>query len=236
MKSINTIKESKFMKNLISKFLFLSLFVGLIFTASSADAAKKLLPIIKDGFDTYVNGSVVGQDGWTNYTNGDNFIVQNTTAYKSKKALHNNSLGDSVVTKSGASLSDGEQTVYIRTENRSNWGLYQDGNAQVRLSQGQSFQSSIFTAVSFKSDGNVAYYDPISDSYKNFDTYNDNQWTKLTIEWRSSDKTARYQVNNGTWTNWQTFKNSASFTTFDNVGFDFDLPGGSGGVYFDALQ
>lgn len=110
-----------------------------------------------------------------------------------------------------------------------------DGNAQVRISQGQSFVSSIFVAVSFKSDGNVAYFDPAV-GYTNFATYTDNKWNKLVIEWRSSDKTARYKINNGKWTNWLTFVNAASFTTFDNIGFDFNLPSGSGGVYFDTLK
>src|SRR3989344_2266341 len=112
------------MKKLIGRLLFLSLFFGLIFTAHQADAAKKWLPIIKDGFNAYTNGSIVGQGGWTNYANGDNFIVQNTTAYKSKKALYNNSIGDSVIRKSGTPLPNGKQVIYVKTVDRLNWGLY----------------------------------------------------------------------------------------------------------------
>ncbi len=57
----------------------------------------------------------------------------------------------------------------------------------------------------------------------------------MEIEWRSSDKTARYKINNGIWTDWHAISGSKIFTDFDNVGFDFDLPSGSGGVYFDTL-
>lgn len=220
--------------------VFLFLLISLLFTVSPietiAQKPNALQSIIQDNFNSYVDGSIVGQGGWTNYANGSNFIVQGTTVREGTKALHNNSLADSVITKTGTALTDGRQAVYVRTENRSNWGLYPDGNIQIRVSKGQSFASSIFVSVSFKSNGNVAYYDPVSGVYQNFATYRDNRWTLLQIEWRSSDKTARYKVNNGKWTNWTTFNNAASFTDFDNVGFDFVLPSGSGGVYIDTLK
>lgn len=218
---------------LLSSLLSLVLF-GLLFFVSSVEAG--LSQIVVDDFNTYEIGSVVGQGDWASYARGENFIVQDSVAFDDKKALYNNFFGDSVVTKTGEPLPDGRQAVYVRTENRLKWGSYADGNTQVRISKGQSFASSIFAAVSFKGDGNVAYYDPIADVYRNFDTYDDNEWTLLEIEWRSSDKKARYRVNKGEWTQWQSFRGSGSFTDFDNIGFDFVLPSGSGGVYFDALH
>ena len=71
--------------------------------------------------------------------------------------------------------------------------------------------------------------------YINFATYNDDEWTLLEVEWRSSDTRARYRVNNGTWTDWYIFANTASFTGFDYVNFDFYLPSGSGEVYVDNI-
>lgn len=189
--------------------------------------------IINDNFNTYVNGSIIGQGGWTNYSNGDNFIIQSSTVNEGPKALYINSVADSVITKTGNSLTDGRQKIYIRTQDRTNWGQYPDGNVQVRVSQGQPHVSNIFAAVSFKKDGNVAYYDPIGDVYTNFAIYNDNEWVLLEIEWRSSDNTARYRINNGTWTAWGTFAGSALFTDFNSVGLDhYSAPGG---VYFDTL-
>lgn len=219
-----------------SFYLVLPLTISILLLASSAEAARKLQPIVKDNFNKYTNGSILGQGGWTNYANGSNFVVQGNTVREGTKALHNNSLADSVITKTGTSLTDGRQAVYVRTENRSNWGLYPDGNAQIRISKGQSFASSIFAAVSFKSDGNVAYYDVVNDIYKNFAIYNDNEWTLLEVQWRSSDAKARYRVNHGAWTDWKTFAGAPSFTDFDHVGFDFFLPSGSGGVYYDTLR
>ena len=193
---------------------------------------------IKDNFDLYALGSVVGQGGWKTYTNyGTNFIVQSATTSEGVGALYNNSVGDAVATKSGNLTADGVQAVYVRTENRSNWKSYTDGNAQVRVSKGEWASGAPnlpFAAVSFKSGGEVAYYDVLNGRYSNFATYNDNEWTLLEIQWRSSDKTARYRVNQGTWTDWYTFAYANNFSGFDNVGFDF--VGGGGGVYYDNLH
>lgn len=112
-----------------TKKLLLSLLVVLLISAFTVEAAK-LVILVKDNFDKYANGSLVGQGNWESYVNGSNFIVQNTIKHRGKKAIYNNSLGDNVVGKAGKNpLSDGKQVVYVRTENRANWGLYPDGNA-----------------------------------------------------------------------------------------------------------
>jgi len=191
--------------------------------------------IISDNFNSYVNGSIVGQGGWVDRVNGNNFIVQGITVFEGAKAVHKNALGDGVITKTGTSFADGRQAVYIKTENRDNWGEYPDGNVQMRISKG-SWDSSTMVAVTLKKNGNAAYYDPASDSYVDFDTYNDNEWTFVEVEWRSSDRTAKYRVNNGTWTDWFSFRDAASFTDFDTVGLAFVLPSGSGEAYFDKLH
>ena len=207
----------------------------LVFSNVQAQSAA----VVEDNFNNYSNGSLLGQGGWTNYGNGQNFTIQGTTTAEGTKAVFVNAVADSVITKAGNSLSDGTQAVYVKTENRSNWGSYPNGNLQVRVSKGgwAGLQTAI---VSFKSDGNVAYYDipasSVKDTFTNFATYNDNEWTLLEIEWRSSDKKARYRVNSGIWTDWLIFRDSSSFTYFDTVGFDFNSAGGSGGVYFDYLS
>lgn len=192
--------------------------------------------IVIDNFNTYTDGSLTGQGGWT--SNGQNFVVQGTIVFEGLKALYNNTVADSVITKSGNLLSDGKQAFYIRTKDRSSWGSYPNGNVQVRVLKGQWSGSELrnFVAVSFKSDGNIAYYDWTSGIFQNFATYNDNEWILLKIEWRSSDKTARYRINSGTWTDWHAIAGSGTFTDFDSVGFDFNLPSGSGGVYFDNIH
>jgi len=196
--------------------------------------------IVVDNFNEYTPGSVVGQGGWTAYNpGGSNFIVQSNVVFEGAHALYNNALGaDSVVTKAGNPLPDGRQAFHIRTENRSLWGSHANGNVQVRVSKGSwAAGTGIFAAVTFKSNGNVTRYIVTGDFYQDFATYNDNEWTLLEIEWRSSDASARYRVNSGTWTAWEPFAGSASFTNFDYVGFDFDLASSAGGgAYIDTLQ
>jgi len=194
--------------------------------------------IVQDNFNSYTDGSIVGQGGWGSHANGENFVVQGTNVFEGAKALYtSNILEDSVIYKAGIPLSDGRQAFYVKTEDRSNWNwnITSDGNVYARVTKGP--WGDPFASVSFKKDGNVAYYDVDNGIYKNFATYNDNEWTLLEIEWRSSDKQARYRVNNGPWTDWDNFSGSASFTNFDYVGFDFDLRyGDSGGVYFDTIH
>lgn len=197
-------------------------------------------PIVVDDFNGYSDGSIVGQGSWQSYVNGSNFVVQGAIVNQGAKALHNNLFGDSLVGKQGTSRADGKQAVCFRTENRNDWGFYSaDGNVGIRVSKGLNASGApglSFASVSLKQDGNIAYYDQVADVYSNFATYNDNEWTLLEIEWRLSDKSARYRVNSGTWTEWKPFANAASFTGFDYVNFGFVLPSGSGGVYFDTLR
>lgn len=197
-------------------------------------------PIVADDFNSYSDGSIVGQGSWQSYVNGSNFVIQGAVVNEGAKALHNSSFSDSVVGKQGSTVTNGKQAVCFRTENRNNWGFYSaDGNVGFRISKGLNASGApglSFASVSLKQDGNVAYYDQVADVYSNFAAYNDNEWTLLEVEWRSSDKTARYRLNSGTWTDWKPFANSASFTGFDYVNLGFVLPSGSGGVYFDTLK
>lgn len=220
----------------MSSLLFF-LLSGLLFLALPASAAHTLAPIVKDSFDTYTNGILVGQGGWSEYANGANFIIQSIGKNNNKKYVYNNSSSDSVITKVGTSLSDGRQGFLIKTQNRAGWGSYPNGNVQVRLLKGDWGGSEIrnFAAVSFKQDGNVAYYDPINDTYQNFAAYQDNKWIKLEIEWRSSDKTTRFRINNRKWTDWKPIAGSGLFTDFDRVGFDTILLG-TGAAYYDSLR
>lgn len=195
--------------------------------------------VVRDNFNRYEEGKLLNQEHWENFLNGENFTVVNDKISKRGKSVFIKAAADSVITKKGVARADGKQVFYVKTKNRANWDLYENGNTQVRVSKGpwafkEKEQGSPFAAVSFKSDGNVAYYEPVEKVYKNFDSYNDNEWIRLEIEWRSSDKKAKYRVNCGSWTSWLDFAHNDSFIDFDHVGFDF-ISGGSGGAYFSGL-
>lgn len=207
-----------------------------VFATHSVEAAKRgPLPILSETFNNYSLGALEGQSGWASYDGVANFSIESVS--RKDKIVHATAYGDNIITKTGKSLTDGLQTVYVKTENRVSWGPVLDGNVQVRISDAPwSIGANRFIAVTLKADGNVAYFDPVNYRYENFATYSDNTWTKIEIEWRSSDKTARYSVNDGVSTNWLPFIGNDTFTSFNNVGLEFYLPSGSGGVYFDNLK
>ena len=206
--------------------LFLAvLLFGINFTAAES--------IVVDDFNSYTNGSVVGQGGWESYKNGENFVVQDTTVFEGTKALYNYSAGDNVVGKTnGSTLVNGRQVFYLKSENRNAWDY-----VNVRVTKGlwaAGWPLKSWASVNFMNDGNVAYYDKNTGLYHNFATFAEGEWTLLEIEWRSSDSSARYRVNEDTWTDWSQFGNAGNFVGFDYVGLDLQT-GSSGGVYFDAL-
>jgi peptidoglycan hydrolase-like protein with peptidoglycan-binding domain len=194
---------------------------------------EPLVYILKDNFNSYADGNVLGQGGWSNYSNGDNFIIQASTTFEGAKSLFNNSPVDNVLHKIGNSITDGKQSIYIKTKNRSLW---EDTNAmQVRIGKGITFASGVNISVLFNKDGTVIYQGGTTGRI--ISTYNDDEWTLLEIEWRSSDNKARYRINNETWSTWDTFINSSSFTAFNSIGLDFDLRGnGTGEVYIDHIH
>lgn len=193
--------------------------------------------VLCENFDSYALGAVIGQGGWLNRANGLPYIVENTVVQSGSEALYNNNDdGDSVITKNtGAALPDGQQSFYIRTQNNASWGKYNLGeNVQMGVFQG-SWDGRSRATLAFMKDGHAAYLDVVQNKYVNFDTYTDNSWNLVTIQWRASDASARYQINNGAWTDWMPFTGGSYFTGFDTIGFvTFQL--GAGGVYIDSLQ
>jgi len=189
-------------------------------------------PVVIDSFNSYNNGPIVGQGGWESYV-GDGFQVQGSITFEGSGALYCNSIGDNVIGRQGSLLMDGRQVVWVRTENRSGWNVVttDDGNAQLRITNGL-WGAGIF--MTFTRDGYVTYFDPVLYSLEKFAQYNDNEWTMVETEWRSSDATARYRVNNDAWTDWKPLWSIGSFTGLNYLNFAFDFRnGGTGGVYFD---
>ena len=103
----------------------------------------------------------------------------------------------------------------------------------IRITDGEGWGGSNFCQVGFRKNGEVVYLE--GSNLVVFANYNDNEWTRLAIEWRFIDAKARYQISNGAWTDWEAFNGPGSFTAFRTVGIDFDLREGSGGMFIDNL-
>ena len=186
--------------------------------------------IFTDDFNSYNDGNLPTQGGWASYSNGTNFKVQGSVIYEGAKAVYNNTAADSVVTKAGTARADGAQAIYFRSVNRASW--YAGRYAQVRISKGS--WGSIFALQQFYKDGTWGYWNG-SAVATGEGTWNDGEWNSAEIEWRSSDKKARYRINDGTWTDWCLVYGQATYTNFDYIGLNFYNTSGSGGIYFDNI-
>lgn len=207
--------------------------VLLVLACGVTSAMAGLMPVVEDNFNSYANGSIVGQGSWRNRATGDNFVVQGTAVFEGAKALYITGVSDSVIVQEGTNLTDGMQTFYVKTENRNTWAEY--SRIDFRMLRG-GWDSGIFCDVALQWNGKVEYVGKDM-LYHTFTTYSDNEWTKIDIEWRSVDISARYRANDELWTDWSLFSGGSSFAGFDNVGIDFSLMGGSssGGAYFDTV-
>lgn len=212
--------------------------------------------LVIDNFNSYTDGRLWNQGGWIDVVNAESFIVQSASVNEGLKGVSNDYHdGPAIITKLGTSLSNGRQSLYFKTNNRAGWTSNEDGNIQIRITKGQfrppygnyssspsmnspAYHPAFFLAVTLRKDGHVTYYDPSLMSFKNFDTYNDGEWTRLEVEWRSGDSTARYRVNNGVWTNWIPFYGGNVFTSFDTLNLIIDnrIYFGTGEVFFDNLN
>ena len=214
------------------------MFVMILFFGVSSATAELIRPIVEDNFNSYTNGSIVGQGNWTNHNNGNNFIVQGNTVFEGSNALYNNSLGDSTIRYyRGENLLAGKQVFYIKTENRNSWS-----SSELRLYLfGNTNGGNIYGAyadVVFTQDGRAFYFNDLNNGYNTFDTYEDNTWTLLEIQWNTDysnvDGRGRvhYTLNGGaTRSAWA---HNHGWLGLGQIDIRFNNMG-SGGVYIDTL-
>ena len=228
------------------KKLFLVLWLVVVFSLfTSVEAIRQPVQdlryeicraVLCESFNYFLDGSVVGQEGWIDRENGNRWLVQGLVVQEGAKALSNfNSTGESIITKNtGRALANGRQSFWVKTQNRANYVSFHSENVQLGMYQG-SWDGPSRIVVAFNKNGNVNFVDARTDTRVNFGSYEDNTWNLINIEWRSIDRTARYKLNNGSWTNWVPFTGGPSFTGFDTVGLD-GANLGAGGFFVDNLR
>jgi hypothetical protein len=191
--------------------------------------------IFEDNFNSYNDGNLEGQGGWTHYdVYTDHSQVQGIVVKEGAKAIKNSYAGDQVLVHSGNALKDGRITFYFRTINHSGW--YSGRDFQFRCTYGAWGAPTIIVGV--YQDGYIKLYNGATGQFVNIQTYNDDQWYCVEIEWRSSpDYKYRVRINGGTWTDWYAGLGGNWTNGLNYIGFNFDFRNCTGdfGTYFDYI-
>ncbi|MDO8669050.1 MAG: hypothetical protein Q7K65_02020, partial [Candidatus Buchananbacteria bacterium] len=149
--------------------------------------------IFTDGFNSYNAGNLHGQGGWW----APNYLVSAGQAKEGTKSVTaSSSPASTVAFKSGTLLNDGQITVYVRRFDANQPGIF-----EFKLREGAVTKLEV--RGNFGAQGRFQYFNRVTGNYINFGPeFNFEQWYGVQIQWRSSDHSARYNIDGGSWTNW----------------------------------
>jgi len=151
--------------------------------------------IFEDNFNAYNNGDLNGQGSWSGDTSYD---IQGTTVKEGAKAVQcvNNSSYDTIE-KTGNLVNDGRITFYIRRSDSvatsAYYRLHEDTDTKIIVSM-----NKITDKIQYRN----------ADGYVDIQSFSLDTWYCVEIEWRSSDHKARYRIDEGTWTDWDTTRHT----------------------------
>jgi hypothetical protein len=146
--------------------------------------------IFEDNFNSYNDGDLNGQGGWSGNAS---FKIQGEVVKEGAKAVKNDTptTGGFYISKVGTLIGDGKINIYVRKNDVST-----DIDAELALFEGTGqkiwfdFKGPYFrywsgsSYIIIKSDGQA------------------NRWYNLQVEWRSSDKKVRYSIDGVPLTSW----------------------------------
>jgi len=148
------------------------------------------MSIFSDSFDSYSNGNLNGQGSWSGDTN---FQIQETTKYSGAKGVSCDATGKTIA-KSGTLTADGSAFAYFRTNSESGaWFELWEGTNQITYARFNHASGRGKLQASL-----AGIYEDVPGSITN------DEFNKVTVEWRSSDKKVRWSLNNGSFTDWKT--------------------------------
>jgi hypothetical protein len=172
--------------------------------------------ILTDNFNSYTDGNLGGQGSWQAYLT--NLRVQGTTVKEGAKAIDNGTSTDGVCHKGGTALTAGKITLYALMKDHASWTAGR--RLEFRCIQGSDWGGSPFIDVAFFQDGYIKLWDGAT-SWVNIQTYNDDQWYCVEIEWRNTpDYKFRVRIDGGTWTNWYAGYGGNWTSGLNRVGID----------------
>jgi hypothetical protein len=178
--------------------------------------------IFEDDFNSYDDGDLNGQGGWTAPSGVD---IQGTVVKEGAKAVKVTASIDQVSSKSGNAVATGKVTIYCRQNN--NTDVTARGGIDLKSGStacgyiGINATVGKFTIRHGSSDiviGNLAV-----------DT-----WHCVEVEWDCDIDQYRARVDGGSWSDWGNFRDNNTASTLDNICFPCN--GASGYIaYFDYI-
>ena len=159
---------------------------------------------LNDNFDSYNDGDLNGQGGWSGPANYD---VQGVTTYGgTTKAVHTiASGGTTVIEKSVTKVVDGSQIAFHNPHTD-----FAGKGTFIQFYEGADFISN----VGFDAGNIYLYWDDSgrqSDKIGEYDLYT---WYKVEVEWNATANQVRARIDDGTWSDW---KSSDAFGGIDTI-------------------
>lgn len=145
--------------------------------------------IFEDDFNSYDDGDLDGQGGWVRNATYGVLNVQGTTVKEGAKAVANAAATYAEYRKSGDNIATGRITFYFRVTS----------NGSIHFRVNESGTGKIFIQV-LKGSGKIQYWN--GSAYVDIQAIAYDTWICVEIEWRSSDHKARYRIDEGEWTGW----------------------------------
>jgi len=157
---------------------------------------------VTDDFNSYSDGNLNGNGGWSGDTA---FQVQGSVVREGSKAVSASSASPVFIDKNGTSMfPNGQATFYFRRTTTT-------GILRFLLFDTNSSGGRVHIYID--DNGNVNYYN--ASTIVQLGSYSTDTWYSITVQWRISDKKARYSFNGGTYTAWDTteveFTNGLSY-------------------------
>jgi hypothetical protein len=217
-------------------FFFTSfILISVSFLAYPVLAQNILPPADPVDFDSYENGNLNGQDGWSDAWNS--LVVQDVVTFAGDKAIKNQAAVGAVGYKE---LSDefsekGVVSVKVQIEgnsfsdNQNVFGLYK-GMSEEHIALfrfGNNFdnrQNMLLLSIAESAD--VTEVGQITQG----------EWHKISIAWRNSDFNIRLKVDNNDWTEW--FPSQTTWNDEESLSMKIALPEANkyGNFYLDDIK
>lgn len=150
-----------------------------------------------DNFDSYTTGNLVGQGGWADAGHGTTaaLTVNTVIVQTSPNAVISSATDFALVKNTFTQQANGIQRFYFQVSSTADNGLM-----KFRLTEGGTSVMLVFTNA-----GNLQYTN--SGANVTIQAVNANQWYQVDIQWVLSTGKARYRVDGGSWTAYDSTQN-----------------------------